>query len=184
MVLDLRLPEGRGIELRPRHPQGRAEPRRSSSSAARSRTPTRSRNWRPSGWPATSTSTPARSTSFRRWPRTSSPTSTTGGRVRASVLGVPVTYRVGNTIATALSLNISHGGLGVRTTSPLEIGASVKVRFRLPKAASTRSTPTRVVAWADRTRRDGAAVHTIDPDRSDRRRRVTCRRTSSRIARP
>ena len=48
------------------------------------------------------------------------------------VLGIPVAYRLGNTIAAALTLNISHGGLAIRTTNPLETGTMVKVRFRLP----------------------------------------------------
>src|ERR1700730_1718750 len=48
------------------------------------------------------------------------------------VLGIPITYRFGNTIAAALSLNLSRGGIAIRTTSPLENGATVRVRFRLP----------------------------------------------------
>src|SRR4030095_5560818 len=46
------------------------------------------------------------------------------------VLGIPVAYRFGNTIAAALTINISGGGLAVRTTSPLAVGTAVKVRFR------------------------------------------------------
>jgi len=48
------------------------------------------------------------------------------------VLGMSVAYRLGNTIAAALTLNISDGGLAVRTTNPLDAGTAVKVRFRLP----------------------------------------------------
>jgi hypothetical protein len=49
------------------------------------------------------------------------------------VLGIPVAYRFGNTIAAALTLNLSKGGIGIRTMSPLEGGAKVrKMRFRLP----------------------------------------------------
>ena len=47
-------------------------------------------------------------------------------------LGIPVAYRFGNTIATATMVNISHGGLGIRTTNVLGIGTPIKVRFRLP----------------------------------------------------
>ena len=36
------------------------------------------------------------------------------------VLGIPAAYHVGATIAAALSLNISRGGIAIRTTSPLE----------------------------------------------------------------
>jgi two-component system chemotaxis response regulator CheY len=47
-------------------------------------------------------------------------------------LGIPVAYRFGNTIATATMVNVSHGGLGIRTTNVLGIGTPIKVRFRLP----------------------------------------------------
>lgn len=65
------------------------------------------------------------------------------------VLGVPVSYRVGNTIAAALTLSISQGGLAVRTTSPVDVGTSVKVRFRLPAERDEVEADARVV-WADR----------------------------------
>ena len=70
----------------------------------------------------------------------------TGPRV---VLGIPVAYRLGNTIAAALTLNISHGGLAVRTTNPLDTGTIVKVRFRLPGATKDVDAEGRV-AWVDR----------------------------------
>jgi uncharacterized protein (TIGR02266 family) len=65
------------------------------------------------------------------------------------VLGIPVAYRFGNTIATSLTLNISHGGLAVRTTTPLEVGAPVKARFRLPGGRTDIDAEARV-AWTDR----------------------------------
>jgi uncharacterized protein (TIGR02266 family) len=48
------------------------------------------------------------------------------------VLGIPIAYRFGNTIAAALTLNLSRGGIAIRTTSPLEQGTTVRLRFRLP----------------------------------------------------
>src|SRR4029077_18114262 len=42
------------------------------------------------------------------------------------VLGIPIAYRFGNTIAAALTLNLSRGGMAIRTTSPLENGASIR----------------------------------------------------------
>jgi uncharacterized protein (TIGR02266 family) len=48
------------------------------------------------------------------------------------VIGVPVSYRLGNTISSAVTLNVGRGGLAVRTTSPLEKGTELRVRFRLP----------------------------------------------------
>jgi uncharacterized protein (TIGR02266 family) len=65
------------------------------------------------------------------------------------VLGIPVSYRFGNTIAAALTLNISRGGLAVRTTSPLESGTAMKVRFRLPTGKKDVEVEARV-AWVDR----------------------------------
>jgi uncharacterized protein (TIGR02266 family) len=65
------------------------------------------------------------------------------------VLGIPVSYRFGNTIAAALTLNISRGGLAVRTTSPLESGTPMKVRFRLPTGKKDVEAEARV-SWLDR----------------------------------
>jgi len=63
-------------------------------------------------------------------------------------LGIPVAYRFGNTIAAAVTLNISRGGIAVRTTSPLEKGIVVRTRFRLPKGKRDIDVPARV-AWRD-----------------------------------
>jgi uncharacterized protein (TIGR02266 family) len=65
------------------------------------------------------------------------------------VLGIPVSYRFGNTIAAALTLNVSNGGVAVRTTSPLEPGTTVKLRFRLPGGRSDVEAEAKV-AWVDR----------------------------------
>src|SRR3954466_10004700 len=65
-----------------------------------------------------------------------------------AILGIPVQYRFGNTIAAALTLNLSHGGLGIRTTSPLDAGARIKVRFRMPGTKKDVEAEGRV-AWSD-----------------------------------
>jgi uncharacterized protein (TIGR02266 family) len=65
------------------------------------------------------------------------------------ILGIPVSYRFGNTIAAALTLNISRGGIAVRTTSPLAVGTAVKVRFRLPTGKKDIDTEA-LIAWTDR----------------------------------
>ena len=70
----------------------------------------------------------------------------TGPRV---VLGIPVAYRLGNSIAAAVTLNISRGGLAVRTTSPLEKGLTVKVRFRLPMSKRDIDVEAKI-SWTDR----------------------------------
>src|SRR5688572_765770 len=64
------------------------------------------------------------------------------------VLGIPVAYRYGNTIATALTLNISEGGLAVRTTNPLPVDSVVRTRFRLPAGRTDIQADARV-AWVD-----------------------------------
>jgi uncharacterized protein (TIGR02266 family) len=65
------------------------------------------------------------------------------------VLGISVSYRLGNTIAAAVSLNISHGGVAVRTTSPPEPGTELKIRFKLPGGKKEIEGDARV-AWTDR----------------------------------
>jgi uncharacterized protein (TIGR02266 family) len=66
-----------------------------------------------------------------------------------AVLGISVAYRLGNTIAAAVTLNISRGGLAIRTTSPLTPGTLVRVRFRLP--GSPREVDAEAqVRWAER----------------------------------
>src|ERR671910_2761069 len=65
------------------------------------------------------------------------------------VLGIPVAYRYGNTIAAALTLNLSRGGVALRPTSPLEPGSQLRVRFRLPGSKRDIEAECRV-AWSDR----------------------------------
>ncbi len=64
------------------------------------------------------------------------------------VLGIPIAYRFGNTIAAALTLNLSRGGIAIRTTSPLEVGALVRLRFRLPGSKRDIDAGSQV-AWSD-----------------------------------
>lgn len=87
----------------------------------------------------------------------------TGPRV---VLGIPVAYRLGNTIAAAVTLNIGRGGLAIRTTSPLDPGTTVKVRFRLPGGKKDIDADARV-AWVDRRLGMGLQFTRVDaPDQS------------------
>jgi uncharacterized protein (TIGR02266 family) len=62
-------------------------------------------------------------------------------------LGIPVAYRVANQISSAVTLNISQGGLAIRTTSPLEVGATLRVRFRLSTSRFDLESEARV-AWS------------------------------------
>src|SRR5687767_2411688 len=65
------------------------------------------------------------------------------------VLGIPIAYRFGNTIAAALTLNLSHGGIAIRTTSPLEPNVHARLRFRLPGSKKDIDAEARV-AWSDK----------------------------------
>jgi uncharacterized protein (TIGR02266 family) len=78
------------------------------------------------------------------------------------ILGIPVQYRFGNTIAAALTLNLSHGGVAIRTTSPLDPGSSIRVRFRMPGAKRDVEAHGRV-AWSDRRVGMGIQFETLDP---------------------
>ena len=78
------------------------------------------------------------------------------------VLGIPVAYRFGNTIAAALTLNLSKGGVAIRTMSPLEQGSKVRVRFRLPGAKVDIEGESRV-AWSDRRVGMGLQFERVEP---------------------
>jgi uncharacterized protein (TIGR02266 family) len=78
------------------------------------------------------------------------------------VLGIPVAYRFGNTIATALTLNLGRGGIAIRTTSPLEPGSPARVRFRLPAAKRELDVEARV-SWSDRRVGMGFQFERVDP---------------------
>ena len=75
-------------------------------------------------------------------------------------LGIAIAYRFGNTIATALTLNISHGGVAVRTTNPLAEGAIVRLRFRLPGSKEVEAGAR--VAWTDRRVGMGLQFTSVD----------------------
>src|SRR5881398_2143208 len=78
------------------------------------------------------------------------------------VLGIPIQYRFGNTIAAALTLNLSHGGIAIRTTIPLDAGTKIKIRFRMP--GSKRDIDAKGhVAWSDRRVGMGIQFESVEP---------------------
>jgi uncharacterized protein (TIGR02266 family) len=77
-------------------------------------------------------------------------------------LGVSVSYRVGNLIAAAVTLNVSPGGIAVRTTSALETDTMIKTRFRLPGTGKDVDAEARVV-WTDRRTGMGLRFTKVDP---------------------
>lgn len=48
------------------------------------------------------------------------------------VMGIPVSYRIGKTITAALAMDVSSGGMAIRTSNPPVRGTAVKVKFALP----------------------------------------------------
>jgi len=48
------------------------------------------------------------------------------------VMGIPVSYRIGKTITAALAMDLSRGGMALRTSSPPVRGTVLKVKFALP----------------------------------------------------
>src|SRR5213595_3669309 len=78
------------------------------------------------------------------------------------VLGIPIQYRFGNTIAAALTLNLSHGGIAIRTTSPLDAGSRIRVRFRMPGSKKDIDAEGHV-AWSDRRVGMGLQFEIVDP---------------------
>ena len=78
-------------------------------------------------------------------------------------LGVPVSYRSGQTIASALTLNIGKGGLAIQTMSPLPPDTIVRAKFRLPGQGRDIEVAARV-AWSDRKVGMGLRFERIDSD--------------------
>ena len=63
------------------------------------------------------------------------------------VMGIPVSYRVGKTITAALAMDLSTGGMAIRTKNPPVRGTVLKVKFALP--GSKREVETEaVVCWS------------------------------------
>jgi len=84
-------------------------------------------------------------------------------------LGVPVSCRAGQQIAVAHALNVSRGGLAVRTMTPLAPQTIVHVKFRLPGGHADIEAAGRV-AWSDRQVGMGIQfdhVHTGGPQQED-----------------
>lgn len=78
-------------------------------------------------------------------------------------LGTAVTFRHGQTIVTAVTLNISRGGVAIRSTSPLPVGTTVRLRFRL--TASDRDVEAEAhVVWSNPRAGMGLHFSVVSPD--------------------
>lgn len=82
---------------------------------------------------------------------------------RRVTLGIPVSYRAGQTIAGALSANIGKGGIGIRTMSPLASGTTVDLKFKLPNGHVELEATGRV-AWSNRQVGMGIQFERMDRD--------------------
>ena len=78
------------------------------------------------------------------------------------VMGIPVSYRIGKTIAAALALNLSRGGMAIRTSKPPVRGTAIKLRFALPGAKREMETEG-VVCWSDEKAGMGVQFTKVKP---------------------
>ena len=63
------------------------------------------------------------------------------------VMGIPVSYRIGKTITAALAMDLSAGGMAIRTKNPPVRGTVLKVKFALPGSRRELETEA-VVCWS------------------------------------
>ena len=77
-------------------------------------------------------------------------------------LGLSVAYRFDNTIAAALTLNLSKGGLAIRTMNPLADSTKLRIRFQLPGSKRDIEADSRV-AWSDRRVGMGVQFERLNP---------------------
>ena len=77
-------------------------------------------------------------------------------------MALSVSYRSGNTIASAVTLNVGKGGVGVRTMTPLDRDVALKVRFRLPGSGRDIEADARV-CWTDRNLGMGLRFERVAP---------------------
>ena len=76
-------------------------------------------------------------------------------------LGIPVSYAVGDSLSTATTLNLSKGGIAIRTMTPLELSSKLRIRFRLPGTKREIEADARVV-WTDQRVGMGLQFEKVD----------------------
>jgi len=76
-------------------------------------------------------------------------------------LGIPVSYAVGDSLSTATTLNLSKGGIAIRTMTPLELSSKLRIRFRLPGIKREIEADARVV-WTDQRVGMGLQFERVD----------------------
>ncbi|MEO8677939.1 MAG: PilZ domain-containing protein [Vicinamibacterales bacterium] len=78
------------------------------------------------------------------------------------VMGIPVSYSSSGKIAAALSLNLSHGGLAIRTTAPLPRESTLRLRFHLPGSKKELGAEA-VVCWSSEKAGMGLRFTSVKP---------------------
>lgn len=78
------------------------------------------------------------------------------------VMGIPVSYRAAGTIAAALSLNLSRGGIAIRTSNPLPSDTALRLRFALPGSRRELEAEA-VVCWSDEKAGMGLRFTSVKP---------------------
>jgi uncharacterized protein (TIGR02266 family) len=78
-------------------------------------------------------------------------------------LSVTVSYRFEHTIASAVCANVSKGGIQLRTMNPLPTGSRLRLRFRLPGSKKEIDAET-VVAWSDQRTGMGLQFASLDAE--------------------
>ncbi len=78
-------------------------------------------------------------------------------------LAVTVSIRVDNVIASAVSSNVSKGGIFLRTMTPHPVGKRMRIRFRLPGGRGEIEAEV-MVAWSDARSGMGLQFVTIGSD--------------------
>ncbi len=78
-------------------------------------------------------------------------------------LSVTVSYRFENTIASATCANVSKGGMGLRTMNPLPSGTRMRIRFRLPGSKKEIEADA-TVAWSDQRTGMGLQFGSLDAE--------------------
>jgi uncharacterized protein (TIGR02266 family) len=77
-------------------------------------------------------------------------------------LSVTVSLRIDNVISSAVSANVSKGGLQLRTMTPQAVGRRLRVRFRLPGGGGEIDAEA-TVAWSDARSGMGVQFDRLDP---------------------
>jgi uncharacterized protein (TIGR02266 family) len=78
-------------------------------------------------------------------------------------LVVTVSYRFEHTIASATCANVSKGGMGLRTMNPLPSGTKIRLRFKLP-GSKREIEADATVAWSDQRTGMGLQFGSLDAE--------------------